>query len=517
MSNLPFKCSPVSKYLAKVVKGFKPLGLNQKLPSTYELPPGVLKEAMQTIARAVSNFPSQSSVLPRALIVGGYVRDLVRGEMPLDADMQVYGVAPEKIESVICNLFPGKVHRAGKSYEILIIKLTDKLRIDLSLPRKSLASSEAPFECGSAFICPREAAKQRDFSMNNLAMDPISGEIFDWFGGIKDMSLGALRVTCAPHFIKRSIHPYRAAQFSARFGFMPDIECYQQIALISKSDEFAALNPNRLQRELTKLLLSGKNPSLGLEVLRRSAVIERKHRQLAKMIERYEEPFLLKTYQALDRAADAFRNEGDCCSAEEKLGSMYGILCHAFDSEESVRIFLSELKLPARIFASAISLYANQKHKSLDLAKLEKASQAKLSLSRPVMMQPFSNVKAATGDMELDFFHEIINRIYPATWKMQLFFDLSVIRSEPVKFGKLFSKLRQLSQLTTPDWKAKSLLEKKDLTKALGLSSGAHLGFIIGEVEKRRFELVTKSRALTFVSKNFEELMSRFTDSTKPQ
>ena len=67
-----------------------------------------------------------------------------------------------------------------------------------------------------------EASKRRDFTINAILEDPLSGEIIDLYGGREDIDKKILRAVSAGTFSEDSLRVLRAAQFAARFEF--DIE-----------------------------------------------------------------------------------------------------------------------------------------------------------------------------------------------------------------------------------------------------------------------------------------------------
>src|SRR3989338_5340169 len=58
-----------------------------------------------------------------------------------------------------------------------------------------------------------EAARRRDFTINSMAGDPLTGELFDPFGGAKDLRNRVLRVTDEERFRDDPLRVMRALQF----------------------------------------------------------------------------------------------------------------------------------------------------------------------------------------------------------------------------------------------------------------------------------------------------------------
>jgi tRNA nucleotidyltransferase/poly(A) polymerase len=64
-----------------------------------------------------------------------------------------------------------------------------------------------------------EAARRRDFTVNAISRDPLTGEHFDPFDGRRDLERRLLRVVDPQTFGDDSLRVLRAVQFAARFGF----------------------------------------------------------------------------------------------------------------------------------------------------------------------------------------------------------------------------------------------------------------------------------------------------------
>ena len=137
----------------------------------------------------------------RALAVGGAVRDEIFQIPPKDIDIEIYGLEPEQIEG-ICNQI-GKTDAVGRAFGIIKISLGDGAELDVSLPRvdSKIGVGHKGF---TAKVDPHmsivEAAKRRDFTINALAKNLLTGEIFDGYGGVNDARERILRVTDKERF-----------------------------------------------------------------------------------------------------------------------------------------------------------------------------------------------------------------------------------------------------------------------------------------------------------------------------
>lgn len=235
-----------------------------------------LQGAVLAIAERVGTLPalSDDSPPPHALLYGGGVRDLILGEPLRDADLQVYGVAPDNLEQILHELFPGGVERAGKEYEIIKARIGKRDTLDISIPRRK-TGGVSRFEEGEPDMFPLDAARYRDFTINSMALDPLSGIVYDPFNGRADLAARRLRIVDNDTFRLRGVHLFRAAQFAARFNLTIDDESWHSMVEFAKSEVLDDVPPNAIREELRKLLLIGRKPSEGLAILHRLGLLRR--------------------------------------------------------------------------------------------------------------------------------------------------------------------------------------------------------------------------------------------------
>ena len=108
---------------------------------------------------------------------------------------------------------------------------------------------------------------RRDFTINAMARDPLSGEIVDPFGGREDLERGVIRAVGddpASRFDEDPLRLLRAARFAAQLGFEIESATAQAIAL--QAPTLARISRERIRDEFTKLLLT-RHPARGLRLL----------------------------------------------------------------------------------------------------------------------------------------------------------------------------------------------------------------------------------------------------------
>lgn len=108
---------------------------------------------------------------------------------------------------------------------------------------------------------------RRDFTINAMARDPLTGEIFDPYGGRVDLDRGLLRAVGDDperRFDEDPLRMLRACRFAAQLAF--EVEEKTSAAIVRQAATLAKISRERIRDELTKLLIA-PNPALGLRLL----------------------------------------------------------------------------------------------------------------------------------------------------------------------------------------------------------------------------------------------------------
>lgn len=199
----------------------------------------------------------------RTFYVGGFVRDALMSHENKDVDIEIHGVEPDGVAQILDSL--GQRLNIGQSFGIFGLKGYD---VDIAMPRKEKLRGigHRDFEVTvDPFIGTEKAAVRRDFTINALMQDVLTGEIVDHFGGQEDLKKGVLRHVSDETFQEDPLRVLRAAQFAARFEF----EVAQETVELCKTMNLAALSKERIEGEMKKALIKAEKPSIFFETLRR--------------------------------------------------------------------------------------------------------------------------------------------------------------------------------------------------------------------------------------------------------
>lgn len=164
------------------------------------------------------------------------------------------------------------------------------------------------------FIGTLKAAERRDFTVNALMQNVLTGEIIDHYGGRNDLEAGVIRHVNDIKFAEDPLRVVRAAQFAARFDFV-----------------VAPETKERIMGELEKALLKVDRPSVFLEVLQQMGQLDvwfsglKDLRGVSQRADYHPEGDAWKhIMMVLDAAADLHNK------ADKPLYFMLAALCHDF-------------------------------------------------------------------------------------------------------------------------------------------------------------------------------------------
>ncbi len=271
----------------------------------------------------------------RAMFVGGCVRDELMGFEPKDWDLEVYGVAPEKLKEILESF--GEVNAVGEAFTVYKIGSD----LDVSIPRseRKVGMGHRGFEVeGDPEMSFEEAAKRRDFTINAILKDPLTDEIVDVYDGRGDIRRKVIRHVSSETFAEDSLRVLRAAQFAARFEFDIAPETVDICTTIDVTD----LPKERIWGEIEKLLLKAEKPSIGLKWLYDLGVVDQLFPEMKALVGVPQEPEWhpegdvdVHTLMVVDEA----RKLIDDLPYEKRVAVMLGALAHDFGKPPTTEFF----------------------------------------------------------------------------------------------------------------------------------------------------------------------------------
>jgi poly(A) polymerase len=201
----------------------------------------------------------------QAYLVGGCVRDLLLGREPKD-----YDVATNATPDQVMEIFP-ETYAVGAQFGVVLVPEPDGGTVSSAseASSKSHAVEVATFRSDIGYSDgrhpdevrfssdPREDVARRDFTINGMLLDPISGEVLDFVGGRKDLEAGIIRTVGGPEqrFGEDKLRMLRAVRFAARFEYVIEPDTFT--AMQKLAEQIQVVSRERVRDELTRMLTEG--------------------------------------------------------------------------------------------------------------------------------------------------------------------------------------------------------------------------------------------------------------------
>jgi len=212
-----------------------------------------------------------------AWVVGGCVRDMLRGEKVNDWDVATTAL-PKKVQETFRRVIPTGIDHGtvtvlwkGESFEVTSL-------------RGEGAYSDGRRPDNVVFVgnIDQDLAR-RDFTVNAIAYDPVNGQLVDPFDGLTDMRNRVLRAVGNPteRFQEDGLRILRGARFVATLEF--ELEEETEAAFGSALDTFRKVSPERVREEWLKAM-KASTPSRAFEVMRRTGILEVTYPELLEQV-----------------------------------------------------------------------------------------------------------------------------------------------------------------------------------------------------------------------------------------
>jgi len=214
----------------------------------------------------------------QAYLCGGCVRDLLLKREPAD-----YDVTTDATPAEVMRIFP-ETYAVGAQFGVVLVPIPSEERAgpddqppvsspeaqkDFRPSTKANVVEVATFRSDVSYTDgrhpdavrfskdPREDVERRDFTINGLLMDPMSGEVLDFVGGRGDLEAQIIRAIGDPRrrFTEDKLRMLRAVRFAARFGYK--IDDFTFAAIQELAPQIHQVSPERIREELSKMLAEG--------------------------------------------------------------------------------------------------------------------------------------------------------------------------------------------------------------------------------------------------------------------
>ena len=200
-----------------------------------------------------------------AWLVGGCVRDELRGAVPKDFDIAT-DARPEQVEAI----FP-KTIGVGKSFGVMLV-LEGGEQFEVATFRAESGYTDGRRPDSVTFGDAEADALRRDFTINGLFLNPVTNELRDWVCGEADLKAGVLRTIGDPaeRFGEDHLRLLRAVRFAAQLDFQ--IEPATFAAVQQHAENINRVSAERIRDELLKLFRP-PHAARALDLLRDSGLL----------------------------------------------------------------------------------------------------------------------------------------------------------------------------------------------------------------------------------------------------
>ncbi len=178
-----------------------------------------------------------------ALFVGGCVRDMLMGSAPGDYDI-VTDAAPQQVKRIFKRTVP-----VGVQFGISLVVMRG-VKFEVAQFRNM---PDAAVKSDMMDLL-REDARHRDFTINGMAFDPVTEQVYDFVGGQEDLRLRRIRGIgdARARFLEDRLRTIRAVRFAARFEYAIEAETLD--AIREFAPQIGQVSIERVREELLKIL-----------------------------------------------------------------------------------------------------------------------------------------------------------------------------------------------------------------------------------------------------------------------
>lgn len=202
----------------------------------------------------------------RAFLVGGCVRDLLRGQAPTDFDVAT-SARPASVQALFKRVIPTGLEHGT----VTVVLHGTHVEVTTFRAEADYADGRRPSRVDFHEDVEADLSR-RDFTINAMAWDPVSHLFVDPFGGQKDLEAGVVRCVgdALERFSEDGLRPLRAVRIATVLDFT--VEAKTEAAIGQTLPSFRKVAAERVHQEFVKLLVAPQ-VAKGLELLRRTGLL----------------------------------------------------------------------------------------------------------------------------------------------------------------------------------------------------------------------------------------------------
>ncbi len=211
-----------------------------------------------------------------AYLAGGCVRDLLLGRTPKDWDVAT-SATPDQVQ----DLFHRTV-AVGVAFGVVRVLVGD-VPVEVATFRTEGDYEDGRRPASVQFADAKADVLRRDFTVNGLLLDPQTGTVLDWVGGVADLSSRTVRTIGDPcrRFSEDRLRMLRAVRLAAELGFQVHPDTLE--AVRAHAREIRQVSAERVRDELCRLLTS-PGRGAGLRLLERSGLLRELLPEVAALV-----------------------------------------------------------------------------------------------------------------------------------------------------------------------------------------------------------------------------------------
>ena len=215
----------------------------------------------EKLKKLIASFSRRSKQI---YVVGGSVRDTILQREHIDIDFAT-DARPELVKTLVAEIEPEAIYTVGERFGT-IGAIVDGRVLEITTFRSERYKPYSRKPDVSFGTSLEGDLSRRDFTINAIAQNPLTGEMIDPYNGLKDIKARVIRAVgnADERFTEDPLRMMRAVRFAAQLGF--DIESGTAQAILRNHRELRLVSQERITDEMNKILLS-PNPGQGVRRL----------------------------------------------------------------------------------------------------------------------------------------------------------------------------------------------------------------------------------------------------------